>query len=194
MWKAEIEEQGHSLRTQIRAHDGPMSYAAVLTAWRTEEAFRDFFLNELSTAPFSAYFWETRPVNAATMADPFEYALVDSPQLGRTVADPAAFAEHFDANAGSVVSFANLAGDAVLVVPRPVADASVYPHLAVFVRNAPREQAHALLERVGALMVARASSRTVWLSTSGLGVPWLHVRLDSRPKYYSYQPYRAQGS
>ena len=31
----------------------------------------------------------------------------------------------------------------------------------------------------------------IWLSTSGLGVYWLHVRLDTRPKYYQYAPYRA---
>ncbi|MGI9175867.1 MAG: DUF6940 family protein [Rhodothermales bacterium] len=25
----------------------------------------------------------------------------------------------------------------------------------------------------------------MWLSTAGGGVSWLHVRLDSRPKYYA---------
>ena len=29
-----------------------------------------------------------------------------------------------------------------------------------------------------------------WLSTEGSGVPWLHVRLDDRPKYYHHAPYR----
>jgi hypothetical protein len=29
-----------------------------------------------------------------------------------------------------------------------------------------------------------------WLSTAGAGVSWLHVRLDDRPKYYGYAPYR----
>ncbi|MDF9799652.1 hypothetical protein OKW21_004915 [Catalinimonas alkaloidigena] len=28
------------------------------------------------------------------------------------------------------------------------------------------------------------------MSTSGLGVYWLHIRLDSRPKYYQFDPYR----
>jgi hypothetical protein len=30
----------------------------------------------------------------------------------------------------------------------------------------------------------------VWVSTAGMGVSWLHVRLDNRPKYYGYKPYR----
>jgi hypothetical protein len=29
-----------------------------------------------------------------------------------------------------------------------------------------------------------------WLSTAGMGVPWLHVRLDDRPKDYGHRPYR----
>jgi hypothetical protein len=32
----------------------------------------------------------------------------------------------------------------------------------------------------------------MWLSTSGLGVAWLHIRLDSTPKYYQHQPYTSR--
>ena len=32
--------------------------------------------------------------------------------------------------------------------------------------------------------------RSVWLSTSGLGVYWLHMRLDSYPKYYTHDEYK----
>ena len=35
-----------------------------------------------------------------------------------------------------------------------------------------------------------ASIPDVWLSTNGLSTAWLHVRLDSRPKYYHFMPYR----
>ncbi len=40
----------------------------------------------------------------------------------------------------------------------------------------------------GAPLAVGAAPR--WLNTSGLGVPWLHVRIDSRPKYITYRPYR----
>lgn len=30
---------------------------------------------------------------------------------------------------------------------------------------------------------------SIWMSTAGISTPWLHVRLDSRPKYYHYGPY-----
>jgi hypothetical protein len=31
-----------------------------------------------------------------------------------------------------------------------------------------------------------------WLSTSGLGVYWMHVRIDVAPKYYTYAPFRSR--
>ena len=65
-----------------------------------------------------------------------------------------------------------------------------YGHLAAFVREAPREQVHALWARVGELVLERVSNVPLWLSTAGGGVAWLHVRLDSRPKYYTHAPYR----
>ncbi len=59
------------------------------------------------------------------------------------------------------------------------------------VRGAPREQVDALFVAVGALQSVRARSKdTLWLSTAGLGVDWLHVRIDSRPKYYRHGPYK----
>jgi hypothetical protein len=30
----------------------------------------------------------------------------------------------------------------------------------------------------------------LWLSTAGMGVSWLHVRLDSSLKYYGYKPFK----
>lgn len=39
-------------------------------------------------------------------------------------------------------------------------------------------------------MQARIGQAPVWLNTAGGGVPWLHLRIDSRPKYYTFEPYR----
>jgi hypothetical protein len=56
--------------------------------------------------------------------------------------------------------------------------------------QAPEPQKHALWMLVGVAMQRRLNNRPVWLSTAGAGVSWLHVRLDDRPKYYGYRPYR----
>jgi hypothetical protein len=62
--------------------------------------------------------------------------------------------------------------------------------MAAFIRDAPEAQKHELWQAVGAAMAARLDARPVWLSTAGMGVSWLHIRLDSRPKYYGFAPYR----
>jgi hypothetical protein len=114
--------------------------------------------------------------------------LLDSPGLARRP-DRQAFAEHFAGAEAGVAVFPNLGGDAIMVVPCPVAEPSAYGHLAAFVRLAPEAQRHALWQAVGKAMARRVGPSLVWLSTAGAGVSWLHVRLDDRPKYYGYEPY-----
>jgi len=76
------------------------------------------------------------------------------------------------------------------VVPTPLADEGCYTHLARFLRDAPRSQVDAFWRSAGLAMKDRVSSVPTWLSTAGMGVSWLHLRLDSRPKYYRYEPYK----
>ena len=63
-------------------------------------------------------------MTAATATRPFEFVLLDSPGLARPP-DPEAFAEHFGGpTEEGIVEFANLGGDAVMVVPCPLASPS----------------------------------------------------------------------
>ena len=78
----------------------------------------------------------------------------------------------------------------MLVVPCPKAEDSAYPHLAAFARDASPNQQHALWCQVGFALEQQLGHQPTWLSTSGLGVFWIHIRLDSRPKYYTFAPYR----
>jgi hypothetical protein len=168
----------------------PATFADVIKGWLGDSAFRSLWNDLLAGAPFSAFRWETPPVTGGTLARPFEFVLLDSPGLARRP-DPAAFAEQFgSASDAQVVQFPNLGGDAILVAPCPLAAPSAYGHLGAFVREAPDAQRHALWQAVGAAMAQRMGAKPVWLSTAGAGVPWLHVRLDDRPKYYGFGLYR----
>jgi hypothetical protein len=170
----------------------PLRYRDVLRLWQDDETFRAFFISLLAKSTFSGFRWETPPVTATTADREFEFVLLDTPGLNRPP-DERAFAEQFR-TAGkhqSVVALPNLGNDAVLIVPRPSAPpSSAYVHLASFVRQASPAQVHELWQLVGATMAARLSANPTWLSTAGMGVSWLHVRLDERPKYYGYAPYR----
>ncbi|MET0247228.1 MAG: hypothetical protein ABW182_10815 [Sphingomonas sp.] len=53
-------------------------------------------------------------------------------------------------------------------------------------------QLHDFWSLLARTVEARLAEREkLWVSTSGLGVSWLHARIDDRPKYYSYAPYRS---
>ena len=102
-----------------------------------------------------------------------------------TDADP--FAEHFRPGC-DVATFDNLGGDATLVAPCPDCTGN-FAHLGSFTATASAERQDALWQAVGEALASRIGPRPVWLSTAGHGVAWLHVRLDSRPKYYRHAPY-----
>ena len=177
-------------RYAITQYAAPLRYGDVIALWQHSVPFRSFFLSLLKDVPFSAYRWETPPVTARTVRRPFEFVLLDSPDLARPP-DAGAFTAHFSDADAKVVVFENIGKDATLVVPSPRGPAAAYGHLAAFTRQAPESQNHALWQTVGEAMQQRLADRPLWLSTAGGGVAWLHVRLDVRPKYYRYGPYRA---
>jgi hypothetical protein len=190
-WSAAREslDGGRVQKLAIFAGNRALSFAAVLDGWRTDPHFRACFNRLVADAPFAACFWETPPVTNRSVDQAFECVLVDSPALAGVGAEHTAFAGYFDSTRDMVVDFTSLGGDALLVAPCPLAAESVYPHLAAFVRHGPAVQQQALWQRVGERVAARLSDRPLWVSTSGLGVFWLHVRLDSFPKYYTWRPY-----
>ena len=167
------------------------SWARAIAALQEDAAWRDELTRALAECSHDAFFWECAPVSARTTDRPFEWVLVDSPALARARPEPGPFREHIEGRSG-VATFANLGGDAELVAPCADGELEHYPHLAAFVRGAPIEQVHSFWQAVGAALEERLSRSNApcWVSTSGLGVYWVHARLDSRPKYYTHAPYR----
>lgn len=188
MWQLQTQSLDHGLHFSLMRDGESLPYAEVIDLWCEDETFRTFFIGLLADSPFGAFRWETPPITSETQDREFEFVLLDCPGLDRPV-DQQSFAQHFSQQQ-DVVTFANLRGDAVLVVPCPVDEVSAYGHLAAFVRQAPDRQVHRLWQAVGAAMQQRLSEQPVWLSIAGMGVSWLHVRLDQRPKYYGYAPFK----
>ncbi|MCA9607831.1 MAG: hypothetical protein KC619_19615 [Myxococcales bacterium] len=179
-----------TLEQRLTREGRPLSFADVLEGWRTDPAVRRATVAAIAEAPYEALFWETAPWVRGRLDAPYRQVVVNAPPLARVAPDPEAFSAHFGAE--DVVAFDNLGGDARLVVPCPRAGDRTYTHLAAAVRGAPAAQIDGLLARVGTELEGRLEDRdVVWVSTSGLGVYWVHVRLDDRPKYYSHAPYRA---
>lgn len=121
------------------------------------------------------------------------FVLLNSPDFCSRKTDHSTYDSYFTADDTDygVVSFANLSGDATLVVPSPRTDVEAYGHLAAFIRQGPKPQLDAFWRIVSSSVKSQISRSPLWLSTAGGGVAWLHGRLDSRPKYYGYSPYKA---
>jgi hypothetical protein len=151
--------------------------------------FRDHFVSILKDSPYKSFRWETPPVTLGEIDKAFEFVMLDDPYLTKK-ADPSAFSEYFQEEASNIVIFPNLGKDAILIVPTPKKVLDTYAHLASFLRRASDQQIHDLWKAIGETMKKRVHEKPIWLSTAGGGVPWLHIRLDSHPKYYLYHSYR----
>ncbi|MDG2150485.1 MAG: hypothetical protein P8N09_13285 [Planctomycetota bacterium] len=187
--RAELSEGVLELRIQ---QDGvPLSLGQFISLLCECRSFRVFFDRALSSAPFDAMFWEMPAVTRLTLEQPFRCVLLNAPVLNAAMPDPHVFSAKLEEVGSSGVGvFPNLGGDALLVVPAAYTDDAAYPHLVVFLRKAPAEQRDAFWAAVGEAVQSKVGAQPLWLSTSGLGVAWLHVRLDVRPKYYVHEPYR----
>lgn len=177
--------------SQVTREDEPLHNAAALAALATDASFRAALSSWLANEPFAAFFWELPPLSLERVHEPFEFVVSDAPGLHRVIADTSPFREPLGvAGADGIAEFENLGGDAWLITPEPRGEQASYAHLASFVRGAPEAQRDALFQRLGEAAQHRLSQRPLWISTSGLGVYWLHVRLDTWPKYYQYGPYK----
>jgi hypothetical protein len=193
MWESTRQLQSQT-RTEryLMFQDGvPVLYRDALQHWQHDQNFRYYFITLLAGSNFNAYRWETPPVSAITADRDFEFILQDAPELDQPPEEQP-FAQQFAQACPNrrVVTFENLGKDATLIVPCPTGPGAAYAHLAAFIRSGPPTQVHELWQAVGAAMTAKLSPDPIWLSTAGAGVAWLHVRLDTRPKYYSFAEYR----
>lgn len=186
-----IDDDQSCLRCIILCDGVQITYNKFVEGIRLDEQFRNVFFDFIATCEFDAVNWELPPVNQATFEQPFEFVLIENRPLATVEPNSAPFAEHYD-NAGNgrgVVTFTNLRNDAKLVVPCPLDEPESYTHFAGFIREAPEDQVHALLEQVGHQIQRHLSEEWLWVSTAGMGVYWLHVRVSEVPKYYRHRGY-----
>ena len=161
---------------------------AFYEALRDESALRTALTDAILATGLPAVAWETAPLSRAASTRPMEQLILPHPALARAEPDPRPFAEHIASGAGTdeVRWFENFGADARLVVPCVARPAAPFGHLVAFLGAARPAQRDALWKLAGTLAcehVAR-NDAPLWVSTAGMAVSWVHVRLDLRPKYY----------
>lgn len=165
------------------------SFKQVIQSWQNDDEFIQFYNQILAHSEFSAFYWEVKPIRLNQLDEAFEFVLINSKPLTLIKANPKAFQAHFSEHK-SAVAFENLGKDALLVAPCPITQTEHYRHFGSFAREAPKNQHISFWKLVGHEYMKSLGNAPKWLSTAGLGVYWLHVRIDSRPKYYRYTPYQ----
>ena len=171
----------------------------------------DMLISTLQLFPAEAVLFECISTTPATVGTTkFEFVIIPAPSLATIRTDIGPFREKFDeqkARGGSdssdskTATFYNLGRDAMLIVPCPVneRDFATPPdymaHLTKFMRGSSADQMKQFWTTVGRAMFQTLQesplpNKRFWLSTSGLGVSWLHMRVDTVPKYYNWNAYK----
>lgn len=175
---------------------GNLRWREMLSLWKNPDnlqffhAFNNCF--QIEQTNFDGYFFYCPPLTNLDLENEVEFVLKNVPHFSKLQPDSQTYDEYF--NQDLAVSFLNLGGDSLLISPCPKSNEENYTHLAKFMRGAPFEQRIELWKKVSIELEQQLqnSENPVWLNTDGSGVHWLHIRLDSRPKYYDFKPYRSR--
>lgn len=219
-WTTTFEEQSTAQYAWQSAQDSlKATWHEVLSLGAADTAkgrrFRDGLVRVLKQCPHKAVYFECNPVRADRVKNtPFLMTLLNSPSLAKIkTADPQPFSKQLLKASGHSASahsasgrnrfaaaFPNLSGDAVLIVPTGATtllpqtiNLDAYAHLVAFVRRGGAAEVDAFWKAVFQQMTQRLRQNPqtwIWLSTSGDGVSWLHMRCDTTPKYYRFKPFK----
>ena len=190
-WTLQILAQDKDgVRFKIEENNKLLSFKEVFEHWKNTPAFIQFYVNALIAFPYEEFFWEHPAVKTAYLDRPYETILLKSSSFKNRKVDERSFKEKIETEA-LIAVFPNLGKNATLVVPTKHHSPAIYKHLGSFLRAASSLQVQAIFQQLGETLLAEITKgKLVWLNTAGLGVIWLHIRLDSRPKYYKVATYK----
>ena len=191
MWAARTQSIPSGVRTEIYEDGAQLSFRDFFALLEGSSEFALWYSRLVADCEFESFFWEMPGLTTSTIQNGAEFVVIASAALAGLRADAAPFQSHFSARPGSdVIAFPNLGNDALLIVPAPIDSDDSFPHLAAFLRNAQGTQIVSLWQVAARAVRENLGSAPRWLSTAGLGVSWLHLRLDTRPKYFNFAPYK----
>lgn len=180
-------EQG--ARCRFTRNGSKLSFQEVFHLWQSRET-SGYFLAGIKNLGFDQFYWEHPALTEENLHLPYECMLLKTDHFNRRTVDTTSFSKYLQ-NDEAVAVFDNLGRNARLVVPTQKSDPEHYKHLGAFLNFAPEKQVIEVFQALGkAILEELKSSKTIWLSTAGLGVIWLHIRLDTVPKYYKTKTYK----
>ncbi|MBD0403283.1 hypothetical protein [Flammeovirga sp. EKP202] len=181
----------HAARLKIQYGEKKLSFKEVFNLWKTDRLFVDFYSEELLKIIGKAFFWEHPPLLQNNLDRDYELVIRKTRSYDNKTINDLAFQEHFNTDE-KVAVFYNLGKNAKLIVPVvEESDKEIYKHIGIFMDQGDSSQIRALFCEIGNQMFYELETgKQIWLNTAGLGVLWLHIRLDTRPKYYKTKHYK----
>lgn len=168
------------------------------TLLQQQNDFKESFINILRTfKKFKYYFIEFPSCSFFSHNICFQFVIInaDHTSLKTHVADFSDFQEYHTKKNEYIIQFPSLSKDSLLIVPVPLKGINIenYSSISPFMKFANKKQIYEIWTKVSQALIRSLQTdknKSFWLSTSGLAVPWLHIRIDTKPKYYHYQPFK----
>ncbi len=163
------------------------TWDAVLSGLQSSPAFCTLFSQSIIDASveqgWKAVYWECSSVSAPG-DDEFSMSLYPAPELVDVKEDFKPFKSYFTNS--PVVSFKNRSRDVQLVVPVPQLGIRGGGHLLSYLHSIHDHHVwwNFVANEIRRVLRESPPGHRFWVSTHGLGVHWLHVRIEDNPKYY----------
>lgn len=185
-----LHQNNDSIRFRITENHKTLSFRDVFELWQNNPEFVQFYQNVLSGLGFTAFCWEHPVLTLSLLDQKYECTLQKSALLDQLPVNEKAFKSH-NLQEALAVDFLNLGKDARLVIPTKKSNKEIYNHFGKFLKFDQNQQVEAVFKKTGSTVVNELEKHpNIWLNTAGLGVIWLHIRMDTKPKYYKTKAYK----
>ena len=131
-----------------------------------------------------AFLYETTPIKNGK--EIYKEKLIEHNYLDKMKEDYSSFDEHIKKSKNKyVISFNNLSNDTILIIPTPKKNKK-FTTIKDFIDNANETQQKYFWKYVSKTVknLIKDGDTKYWVSTHGLGVPYFHLRISLKPKYY----------
>jgi hypothetical protein len=164
-----------------------------------DDNFVTSFIQILEKNPFTEYYIEFVPTSLSNYNNTiFEFVLIKTTGFGKKADIKSFGADRLDTNSNQITIFPNPSNTALLICPcyNHKNNPSTYIHIGNFINssNTNQEQKVLLFDKTfsafGEQLKKINSEKSLWLSTHGKGVSWLHIRIDLIPRYISWNKYK----
>jgi len=136
--------------------------------------FKDEFIDILKKCKFKGYMIKC---NKYVNDKYFKFVIIKYDYLSYMQLDKETYKEYFKKEFNV---FPNISGDTILISPSPYDDKTDYRSIGPYFRTSTKKTLYKLLE-----CISKNLFEGCYLNTHGLGVSYIHIRIDLKPKYYS---------